>query len=478
MHTLIRTALLSFMIVLIAACGSPQTSQKLTAEEVREIASKAYVYGFPMVVAYKTLYNYAIDDASPEYKSELNQIWCDARVFTPADRAIVTPNSDTPYCMNWMDLRAEPLVLTVPEMESGRFYHVQFIDLYTHNYAYVGTLSTGDEAGSYLIAGPDWSGQQPEGINGVLRSETEFVFQITRTQLFNPDDLTRVKEIQQGYKLQSLSEYSGTATPQSLSVPNFPVWVEGAQFDERFFVYLDFIMSLLQKPGEGEQSLWGELAKLGIGTGEDFDFDSLSPELQAALREGIQDGFADIEKIIQETANDPLGSAKVFGTREFLTTSAKTNFGLESPDLIRAAAAHIGLFGNSAAEAIYPAYLVGEDGQPLDTSSGSYTLTFAADALPPVDSFWSLTMYAGKTQLLIENPLDRYLVNSSMLEQFTMEADGSLVFYISKGSPGQELEANWLPAPDGPFYMVLRLYGPKAEALEGKWMPPAIIRQD
>ena len=142
--------------------------------------------------------------------------------------------------------------------------------------------------------------------------------------------------------------------------------------------------------------------------------------------------------------------------------------------MLRSAAAHMGLYGNSAAEAIYPTYLTDADKQPLDASQHSYTLTFKKGELPPAKSFWSLTMYDAKTQLFIENPLNRYLLNSTMMEQFKLEDDGALVFHVSKESPGAELESNWLPAPDGPFYLVMRLYGPEQEALEGDWAPPPL----
>ena len=183
------------------ATEAAETPQGMSPEEARAIAKEAYVYGFPMVMNYKTMWNYALDSESADYKGPFNQMSCEARLFTPEDKAVVTPNADTPYCMFWMDLRAEPLVLTVPELEPGRFYHFQLIDLYTHNFAYVGTLTTGNGAGKYLIAGPDWDGEKPDGVRDVIRSETSFIFNVTRTQLFGPDDLERVKEIQGSYGL-------------------------------------------------------------------------------------------------------------------------------------------------------------------------------------------------------------------------------------------------------------------------------------
>jgi hypothetical protein len=450
----------------------------ITPEQARAIAKEAYVYGFPMVMNYKTMYEYSVDTESPDYKGPFNQISCEARVFTPDDKAVVTPNSDTPYCMFWMDLRAEPLVLSVPEMDEQRYYSFQLIDLYTHNFAYVGSLTTGSKAGRYLLVGPGWEGEKPEGITEVIRAETDFIFNITRTQLFGPDDLEPVQAIQAKYELRSLSAFLGEAAPDAPPRLDFPEWVEGSQFDERFFNYLDFVMDLLGKPGPAEESLWKDLASLGIGPGNHFRLEALPKEHVEALRAGVKQGFADIEAFVDKNAGDPLASGKWFGSREFLNTSARKNYGLDKPDMLRSAGAHAGLYGNSAKEAIYPTYFTDAADAPLDASKHSYKMAFPKDALPPVKAFWSLTMYDGKTQLLIENPLDRYLLNSSMLDQFQRNDDGSITFHISKEPPGKDLEPNWLPAPDGPFYLVMRLYGPEKKALEGDWTPPEVTRAD
>jgi len=464
------------IVVLLATLGCGGARTPVTPEEARAIARDAYIYGFPMVMNYKTLYNYAIDTSNPEYKGPFNQVSCDARLFTPEDKAVVTPNADTPYCMFWIDLRAEPMILSVPEMEPDRYYSFQLVDLYTYNFAYVGTLTTGNGAGTFLIAGPDWKGKKPKGVTGVIRSETDYIFVIVRTQLFGPDDLARVKEIQDAYHLQPLSAFLGTQAPPARPSPKFPAWAEGAQFDERFFSYLDFMMSLLGRPGPGEEELWDRLARLGIGPGNTFDFAALPADIQEALKAGRDEGFAEIEEFIKKYASDPLTSGKIFGTREFLARSARESYGLKSADILRSVGAHMGLYGNSAAEALYPVYLTDADKKPLDGSVNRYTITFEADKLPPVKAFWSLTMYDGKTQLFSHNPLDRYLLSSTMMDQFRKEKDGSITLYIQKDSPGRDKESNWLPAPDGPFYMVLRLYGPKTEVLEGRWTPPPVKR--
>jgi len=471
-------AAVAFGVTVVALLGcAPTGPAAVTPEETEAIAREAYVYGFPMVMNYKTLYNYVIDTSNPEYRGPFNQVSCEARLFTPDDKAIVTPNADTPYCLFWLDLRAEPRVLSVPEMEPERFYHFQVIDWYTHNFAYVGTLTTGNDAGSFLIAGPEWDGVAPEGVDEVLRSETDLVLIIVRTQLFGPDDLARVEEIQAEYTLEPLSGWLGTDPAPAPPMRELPVWDEGAQFDERLFGFLDVAMDLLGNPAPGREGLWESLGRLGLGPGHDFDFAALPPEVQEAMKTGRAAGFADMEAFIEAHVNHPLTSGRVLGTRAFLAESAVTNYDLEKIDVLRAAAAHIGLYGNSAAEALYPGYFVDAEGSPLDGSTGRYTLTFPAGQLPPVRAFWSLTMYDGPTQLFIDNPIDRYLLNSTMMDDFRVGDDGSLTLLVQKDAPKTGWEANWLPAPDGPFYMMLRLYGPEPQALDGTWTPPPAVRE-
>jgi len=465
--------LLKALVVFAISVSPVLAGQMPPADEVREIAKDGYVFGFPMVMGYKLMHAYAIDENSPEFKGHFNEFSCEARVYTPDDKAVVTPNSDTPYCMNWLDLSAEPLVLTVPAVPADRYYSFQLIDLNSHNYAYIGTLTTGNEPGRFLLAGPDWDGAVPDGITDVLRSETNIIFTVGRTQVFGPDDIPALKQIQSGYKLQPLSDYAKLPRPPARQTPELPDWVEGAQFDERFFVYLDVLLRQLE-PADEDEPVRDRLARIGVGSGDRFDLASLSPQTRAALKEGVAAGLKEIEEFLTKNTSDPLASAKIFGTRDFLKASAKENYGLDTPYLIRAAAAHAGLYGNSAAEALYPTLRTDSTGQPLDAAQKRYTMVFKPGQLPPVKAFWSLTMYDGNTQLLVANPIDRYLLNSSMEKAFVKGDDDSVTFYIQSDSPGKDLEPNWLPAPDGPFYVVMRLYGPKEEVLAGAWAPPPI----
>ncbi len=462
--------------IMLSLIACAQKSQ-LTPQEARNIAKEAYVYGFPMVVNYKTMYMYALNEESPEFKGSFNELSCDARLFTPEDKAIVTPNSDTPYCMFWVDLRQEPQVISVPEMEKDRFYHFQLIDLYTHNFAYIGTLTTGNKAGSYLMVRQGWQGDKPDGIDGVIPCETDLFFIVVRTQLMDENDLDNVKQIQDAYRLQGLSAFQGNTFPKRSAPDDFPEWNEGNQFTAQAFSYLDVMLKLIT-PVDKEKPLLKKFARLGIGTEGGFDINRFSPQVQKAINEGVKEGFAEIEAFIQKVGSDPLASAKIFGTRAFLTESARNNYGLDEFFVLRAASAHTGLYGNSGYEAIYPSYLSESPGIPYDASENKYTMTFKKGQLPPVKAFWSLSIYDGKTQLFIHNPLDRYLLNSNMLDDFVYNDDGSLTLYIQKESPGAALKANWLPAPDGPFYCVMRLYGPEDAALSGEWVNPSLVKTD
>jgi hypothetical protein len=437
----------------------------LNEAEVRSIAREAYLYGYPVVEAYKTLYAQAVDQGGPNFKAPFNQVGNTANVFTPKDTAIITPNSDTPYSFVWMDLRAEPLVLTLPPIENKRYYSVQLIDLYTHNFAYLGTRTTGDQGGNYMIAGPDWNGEKPASVKAVIRSESSIAYAIYRTQLFNAKDLRRVRAIQKGYKVRTLSAFLGKPAPAAAAPIGWPKPAADATDSLAFFRYLNFMLQFAPTM-PSEQDVMARFAKIGVGRGLPFDERSLSPEIQKTLAAGMADGkshFVEFKKTQLDTRK--LTSGDLFGTREHL----KNNY------MYRYAAAALGIFGNSAEEAIYPGYFLDAAGRPLNAAATRYTLHFDKDKLPPANAFWSLTMYDGKSKLLVANPLNRYLINSSMLGQLKRDRDGGLTLYVQKDSPGKDKASNWLPAPDGPFYAILRVYLPKQEMLSGQWRQPPMV---
>ena len=452
---------LAFTLAL-SSCTQAPPADALTPAEARAIAKEAYIYGYPVVDNYRIQHSYFVDSKNPEFKAPWNQIANIPRIATPADKATQTINADTPYSWLGMDLRAEPVVLTVPVIDKTRYFTAQLIDQYTFNFDYIGSRATGNDGGSFLIAGPGWKGEMPKGVKKVIRSETEFVIVPIRTQLFNPDDLDNVKQVQAGYKAQTLSAFLGQPAPKAAATIDFikPLTPDEQKSSPEVFNILNFALQFCPKdPSETE--LMSRFAKLGIGAGKTFDADKFSPEIKKAIGDGMADAWADFAGAKKLFAAGKLTSGDVFGTREYL----KNNY------LYRMVGAVLGIYGNSGQEAIYPAYYVDEDGQKLD-GANRYTLHFAADQLPPVNAFWSMTMYEMPASLLVENQLNRYLLNSPMLPQFKRDADGGLTLFFQNESPGKDKEANWLPAPKGAFSVIMRLYWPKPAAIDGSWKNP------
>ncbi len=442
--------------------------EKLSAGETKQIAEEAFIYGFPMVMNYAVFYEYFVDKASPEYKTSPNQLYNTARVYTPKDTAVVTPNSDTPYSFVAMDLRAEPFVFCNPEIEKGRYFSVQLVDMYTFNYGYMGSRATGNGATCGLIAGPSWKGDKPDGITHVFRSETDFSLAIVRTQLFNAADLDNVKKIQAGYRAEPLSKFQNKPAPPASTAIAWPK-IDKKSADADPFAYLNFVLTLCPATGAAavEVPMRERFAKIGVEAGKPFDVSKLTPDQKQEMESGVKAGLEKIKHAVGTIGGDEHGwrvATKGFGDRQAFAGDFT----------LRAAAAMAGIYGNDAVEALYPMLVTDGDGQSPDTSSKRYTLTFPAGQLPPANAFWSVTMYDRKTQLLIDNPLNRYLINSPILPELKKNADGSLTLYIQKDSPGKDQESNWLPAANGPIYVVMRVYWPKESALNGSWQPPPV----
>jgi hypothetical protein len=439
----------------------------------KDIAEAGFVYGLPIVMNYAIMYEYAIDRNSGQFKAPFNQIKNEPNVYTYKDTAIVTPNSDTPYSFVWMDLRAEPVVLSVPAIDPKRYYSVMLCDGNTYNYGYIGTRATGSEAGDYMVVGPDWKGDTPAGIKQVFRSSTQFSLAGYRTQLFGPDDLDNVKKVQAGYKVQMLSAYLKQTPPPAAPAIDFPK-IDKELVKTNFFDYLDFALQFAPEQ-DNEKEIRAKLARIGVGPGKTLNFKDLPLEQKLELGLGMKEGQRKVDEAVA-TVGKTINGWRVSG---LAGNSAHYN----GDWMKRAVAAQAGIYGNDPEEATYPFTRVDIAGQTLDGSKHNYTLTFPAGQQPPVNAFWSLTMYDGKTQLLIENPINRYLINSPMLPAMKTNADGSLTLHIQNKSPGADKEANWLPAPNGPIYLVMRLYWPKTEAPsilpagEGTWQPPAVVAQ-
>jgi hypothetical protein len=354
----------------------------------------------------------------------------------------------------------------MPVIEKSRYFSVQLTDLYTFNWNYLGSRTSGNDGGSFLIAGPGWKGAKPEGIAKVLHCETDMTLAVYRTQLFNPGEIENVKKVQAGYKVQPLSAFLGTAAPKAAPAIDYmkPITPEEEKTSLEVFRILNFVLQFCPTV-PSEKELMARFAEIGIGAGKAFDPAKLPPEMKTAFEQGMADAWAEFGTVVKEQVNTgKLTSGDIFGTREAM----KNNY------LYRWIAT-IGIWGNSKQEAMYPVYRVDADGEQL-SGSNRYTLTFAPGAYPPVNAFWSLTMYGLPESLLVANPINRYLLNSPMLPNLWKNADGGLTIYVQNESPGTELESNWLPAPKGPFAMYMRLYWPAEAALDGSWTAPKLLK--
>ena len=496
-HTTLSLALVSgFSLALLSASGqsaapaasstpardattaSPMAAataaaEKLSTEQFKAIAEEGFIYGLPLVMNYAVMYEYAVDKSGSQFKAPFNQIKNEARVYTYKDTAVVTANSDTPYSFLWLDLRAEPMVISVPAAPKDRYISVMLADAHTYNYGYMGSRATGGKAGKYMVAGPDWKGEKPGGIDKVFRSLTPFSLAAFRTQLFDPADMPNVEKIQAEYKAEPLSAFLGQPAPAAAPTIDFlPATAAGIK--DNFWNFLNAALEYIPV-AEEDRDIRARLAGIGIGPGKTLDMEALSPERQKAVLEAMAAGD---DKVSTYLAS---GMTDVNGWQLGSLPGDRAHY--DGDWVMRAATAKAGIYGNDAAEAVYPLGRADVDGNIIDTSQHNYTLTFAEGQMPPVNAFWSVTMYYGKSQLMVENPINRYLVNTSMVRDMEKNADGSVTIYIQKDSPGKAREANWLPAPDDTAYLVMRLYWPKPANAplsvlpvgKGTWQPPGVV---
>jgi hypothetical protein len=469
---LLSTAALAAVVSMCNPAPTLAQTRRFGFFATRALAETGFVYGLPIVMSYAAMYEYAVNRHSGKFKAAFNLIKNEDRLFTYKDMAAVLPNNDTPYSVAWMDLRAEPVVLSVPAVDPMRYYAIMLRDGNFYNYGYIGVRATGSEAGDYLVVGPDWNGETPSGVKKVFRSSTQFSIALFRTQLFNPDDIENIRKVQAGYRLEPLSVNRRQPPPPPAQIVDFQK-IGQKVLRKNFFQHLAFALQF--SPAQFiESDAHADLAKLGVGPGKTFDFSDLSLIRKLEITLGIRAGDRKIDRAIADADFVVNGwrIAAYFGDSAFY----KGNW------LLRAAAAKADFYGNDPVEAVFPFTRVDSDGRALDGSKHDYTLTFELGQLPPANAFWSLTMYDARSRLLIRNPINRYLVNSSIVPTMKTSPNGSLTVYIQHKSPGPDRKDNWLPAPNGPMLLAMRLYWPKAEPPsilpigKGSWQPPGVER--
>lgn len=466
-----RASAIALLLGAALLSGCDDQPNRASLLETKAIAEEGLIYGLPIVINTAVTAGAIGDPKASTYRGPFNHLINVQKVLTWEDRTIVTPNSDTPYSTAWLDLRAEPGILTVPPVPEGRYFSVQLIDASTNNFAIFGSRTTGNGGGRFMVVGPQWQGDMPAGVDKVFRSGSQYCFALFRTQLFNPADMPNVAKVQDGYKVETLSDFLQQPKTAAAEMINFPQG-EREEVKKRFFEYLDFSLAYIPATAQ-EKDIRGKLARIGVGPDKQFEFKDLPWLHKLAVLWGMKNGRDRLDAAINSN-NDLINGWSIGALTGGSAEQYNGNW------LARAVVATVGLYALDAQEATYPLTRALADGTPLNTGKHDYTLTFKAGELPPVNAFWSVTMYDAESQFLVKNPINRYLINSPMLPELKKNTDGSITLYIQKDSPGAEHESNWLPGPDGKIYMVLRLYWPKIEAPsilpagKGSWQPPAI----
>ncbi|MET9117387.1 DUF1254 domain-containing protein [Streptomyces longwoodensis] len=443
----------------------------MTDEAMEELATQAWLYGYPLVTAAVTKAAMTAVPARDDErrKAPVNQ-FCYMRA-TPdaAFTEVVSPNADTLYSSAWLDLSDQPLVLTLPDF-GDRFWMVPVLDAWSDVCAVVGRRTHGSSAGPFVIAGPSWSQPTPPGLT-LLRSPTATNWIIARYATSGPSDFPAVNRLQDATRLVPLSEWTGDpdayAPPTDVPVPagadttTPPVDQVHALGGREYATLLNRLM-VDNPPDPADAPLLGRLAKLGIVPGGSLD--ELSAEEIAALDAGARRG--------PETLRDLLTRAESANAGGWTVHRGLGDYGTDYTK--RAVITRFGYGANLDADALYPHATTDADGRPLD-GAHTYVLHFDAGSTPPVDGFWSLTMM-NERQLFADNPLDRYAIGDR--SGLRSNADGSLDIHVQHENPGPERESNWLPAPAGSFNVFLRLYWPRQSALTGDWTPPPLRRTD
>ncbi len=445
----------------------PVQAGKAREAEAFDLATEAYIYGYPLVTMEMTR-RVMTNVAAPDGKLAPMGEFANLRTYpTPADKEVTAPNADTLYSLAWLDLSKEPYVLSIPDMK-GRYYLFPMLDGWTDVFEVPGKRTTGTKAQTYAITGPGWKGTLPAGIKE-YRSPTSMVWILARTySTGTPGDYKAVHALQDQFKLVPLSAYGKPYTPSPDKVdPNIDMRAPVRDQVNRMDVvtYFKLLAALMKDnpPAATDAPMLAKMAKIGIVPGQDFDIAKLDP----AVAKGLQG----VPKTAQEKimAHFKDAGTDVNGWVYTLKT------GLYGTDYLqRALITAIGLGANRPQDAVYPTSEVDADGKPYD-GANKYVMHFAKGQTPPAKGFWSLTMYDAQ-YFFVPNPLNRYTL--SPRNKLRYNKDGSLDLYIQNESPGKRKESNWLPAPADKFILMLRIYWPKESLLDGTWQPPAVKRVD
>jgi hypothetical protein len=453
--------------LLLAAAGAPAAmAAAVTEEEAHAIGVDAYLYFYSLITMDLTRKQLTNQEPTPGGIGGPMNRFANVGAFPTADmRVVVRPNFDTLYSSGWLDLTKEPMVVSVPDT-GGRYYLLPMLDMWTDVFASPGWRTTGTQAANFLVTPPGWSGTVPDGFTEI-KAPTPYVWIIGRTKTDGPADYDAVHKIQAGYKITPLSQWGKEPVAPEVKIdPSIDmktppkVQVDTMKAD-KFFAYAAELLKL-HPPHITDQPIIARLARIRFEVGKDFDMSKADP----AIQKGLASAPEDAQKLMAWKMPTLARIANGWS----MNTDTMGVYG--NYNLKRALVSQLGLGANLPEDAIYPLNLADADGKPLDGAS-NYTLHFDKGDLPPVEAFWSITLYDPEG-FQVANTLNRFAVSSWM--PFHYNPDGSLDLYFQNGSPGADKEANWLPAPKGPFNLTMRLYAPKSEALTGKWNPPPVTK--
>jgi hypothetical protein len=469
MLKIITSTMLAIVIGLMVISASRNyAAEKLSPAEIKSLARDVYLYAYPIISMDLTMQqctNVPNATAVPG-RAPVNQFG-NFREYPKADsREVVRINFDTLYSPAWLDVSQEPMIVSAPNT-NGRYYLLPMLDMWTDVFAVVGKRTTGTKAGNYAVVAPGWQGKLPEGITRI-EAPTPLVWVIGRTQTNGPADYAAVHKIQDGYKLTPLSAWGKDYKPPAKSSVDAKIdnkTPPKTQVNKLDGVAVFTRLAELMKeypPHGNDYPILFRMRAIGLEPGKDFDAKKLDPEAVKAINEGAKEALSDMEKSLSSIGKAENGwsfTAENIGT---YGTSYRQ----------RAMIAMAGLGANLPEDAVYPTAFASGQGKPL-SGANKYVLHFEKGKLPPVDAFWSITMY-DEEGFQVANPINRFAIGDR--DKLKFNADGSLEIYIQTESPGKDKEANWLPAAKGAMGPTMRLYSPRSEVLDGAWKPPPIER--
>ena len=436
----------------------------LTDDQARAIGVDAYLYFYPLLSMDITRKQFTNIEPGKELGKGPMNGFVSVPSYPPADfKGVVRPNFDTLYSIAWLDLTKEPLIVSVPNT-GGRYYLLPMLDMWTDVFASPGWRTTGTEADNFVVTPPGWNGTVPSGFTRIS-GPTPYVWIIGRTQTNGPQDYDAVHKIQAGFKITPLSEWGKTPKPVEVKIdPTVDMKTPPkTQVDTmpagKYFAYAAELLKL-HPPHITDEPIIARMKGIGIEPGKSFDIATLD----AAVRKVLESVPENAQKLMAWKVPTLARVANGWSMNTD-TMGVYGNYYLK-----RALVSQFGLGANLPEDAIYPLNLADEDGKPLD-GANKYTIHLDKGTAPPVNAFWSVTLYDAEG-FQVGNILNRFAVSSWM--PFKYNVDGSLDLFFQNESPGKDKEANWLPAPKGPFNLTMRLYSPQPEALTGKWNPPPI----